>query len=268
MTAHPERPVDQALACASRGWPVFPCQPGGKEPATRHGFRDATTDAELIRLWWRRTPDANVAVATGAPGPDVLDVDHHGAAGNGFAAFRRLERSGLLDGCGTIVATPGGGLHAYFAGSEQASGRLPRQHLDFRSSGGYVVVPPSAVDGWSYRLVRYRPPSDGLDWSAVTRLLEPERQRSYDLPAAGPADVRRLAGWVERLEEGNRNSGLFWAACRAVEAGESGLVDELAAATARTGLPDREIASTIVRQPVRPAARPASGRTRRSVSGP
>ena len=258
MTTHPERAVDQALAYAQRGWPVFPCQPGGKGPATRHGFHDATTDSELIRLWWRRMPDANVAVATGTPGPDVLDVDYHGAAGNGFAALNRLKRSGLLDGCGTMVATPGGGLHAYFAGSEQASRRLPRQHLDFRSHGGYVVVPPSVVDGRPYRLVSYRPPSAGLNWSAVTRLLEPERQRSYDLPVAEPADLNRLAGWVERLEEGNRNSGLFWAACRAVEAGQSGLLDELAAAAARTGLPAQEIARTIAS--ASRSAQPSAGR--------
>jgi hypothetical protein len=174
-----------------------------------------------------------------------LDVDQHRQAGNGFAAFNRLKRSGLLEGCGTIVATPGGGLHAYFAGSDQASGRLPRQHLDFRSSGGYVVVPPSVVSGRSYRLVRYRPLTVGLDWSAVTRLLEPERDRPYVRFDGAQADVERLVGWVERLQEGNRNSGLFWAACRAVEAGESGLLDELAAAAARTGLPDREIARTI-----------------------
>lgn len=135
-------------------------------------------------------PDANVAVATGTPGPDVLEVDHHGPAGNGFAAFTRLKRSDLLDGCGTIVATPDGGLHAYFAGSGQPSRRLRRQYLDLRSRGGYVLVPPSAVGGRPYRLVRYRPPSAGLDWPAVTRLLEPERQRSYDLPIAEPA-VRR-----------------------------------------------------------------------------
>jgi hypothetical protein len=34
----------QALAYARHGWPVFPCAPGAKIPATRHGFRDATTD--------------------------------------------------------------------------------------------------------------------------------------------------------------------------------------------------------------------------------
>jgi len=38
----------QALTYASRGWPVFPCKPDQKIPATRHGYRDATTDPERI----------------------------------------------------------------------------------------------------------------------------------------------------------------------------------------------------------------------------
>ena len=75
----------QALAYARRGWPVFPCLPGEKIPATRHGYRDATTDQRQITAWFGRGPDWNLAIATGAPGPDVLDVDQHGPAGNGFA---------------------------------------------------------------------------------------------------------------------------------------------------------------------------------------
>ncbi len=47
MIAQPERLLDQALAFAGHGWPVFPCQPGSKEPATRHGFRDATACANF-----------------------------------------------------------------------------------------------------------------------------------------------------------------------------------------------------------------------------
>ena len=169
----PSRAVAWALAYASRGWPVFPCQPGTKEPATRHGFHDASTDPDQIRSWWERNPRANLAIATGEPGPDVLDVDHHGPAGNGYAALMRLKHADLLDAAGTIVRTPHSGLHVYFSGSSQASGRLPRHHLDFKSAGGYVLAPPSNVDGKFYRLVREAAPSGGLGWAAVTGLLEP-----------------------------------------------------------------------------------------------
>jgi hypothetical protein len=125
--------IGRALAYARYGWPVFPCQPGSKEPATRHGFRDATTDPDQIRWWWHRQPDANVAIATGAPGPDVLDVDQHGEAGSGFAALNRLKRAGLVEHYRAVVSTPSGGLHIYFTGSDQSCGRLRGHHLDCRA---------------------------------------------------------------------------------------------------------------------------------------
>ena len=70
----------QALAFATAGWPVLPCLPGQKIPATAHGYRDATTDPTQITDWFSRHPDWNLAIATGTPGPDVLDIDVHGAA--------------------------------------------------------------------------------------------------------------------------------------------------------------------------------------------
>src|SRR5579863_3543937 len=109
--------VRQALAYARRGWLVFPCRPGGKQPATRRGFRDASADRAQIQAWWEEQPAANLGVVTGAPGPDVLDVDQHGPAGNGFDALRRLRAAGLADCASAAVATPGGGLHLYFDGS-------------------------------------------------------------------------------------------------------------------------------------------------------
>src|SRR5689334_17823051 len=185
MTAGPpDRTVERALAYAAHGWPVFPCQPGGKQPATRHGFLDATTDPDQISWWWRRQPEANLAIATGHPGPDVLDVDQHGPAGNGFAAFGKLRRAGLLDGAGAMVATPGGGLHAYFAGSDQRSGKLPRQHLDFRARGGYILAPPSQVGGKPYKVISHRDKPGNLDWDKVAGLLEPERHTA-PRPAKG-----------------------------------------------------------------------------------
>ncbi len=255
MIGEPDGMLGSALAYAARGWPVFPCQPGGKEPATRHGFRDASTDPGRIRTWWNHRPAANVAIATGSAGPDVLDVDQHGQAGNGFDAYRQIARTGLLGGAIAIVATPNGGLHLYFTGTRQPSGRLIRHHLDFKAAGGYVLAPPSHVGGRPYRLL-CKSDTKGrvLDWAAVTYLLEPHCGQAQRNWVGAPADAVRLVAWVERLEEGNRNSGLFWAACRAIESGQEHMLENLAAAAATTGLPDREITRTIIsaRRSLRP----------------
>ena len=240
------RTTDRALAYADRGWPVFPCKPGAKEPATSHGFRDATTDPDKIAWWWRRQPEANLAIATGSPGPDVLDVDQHGPAGNGFSALNRLKTAGLLEPAGTIVSTPSGGLHAYFRGSAQPSGRLPRCHLDLRARGGYVLAPPSQVSGKPY-LIRHDGAATGwLDWPKAASLLEPERAVGY-VSRPPCSDLSRLVAWTAALgpDSHNRNDGLFWAACRAAEAGDDAILAELAIAARATGLADREIRRTI-----------------------
>ena len=65
-----------ALTLAGKGLAVFPCRQRDKRPATVHGLKDATTNAETIRQWWESEPELNVAVATGMPsGIFVLDVD-------------------------------------------------------------------------------------------------------------------------------------------------------------------------------------------------
>jgi hypothetical protein len=40
----PSIDAEPALRYAVLGLPVFPCQPGGKTPATGQGFKEATTD--------------------------------------------------------------------------------------------------------------------------------------------------------------------------------------------------------------------------------
>jgi hypothetical protein len=236
----------QALAYAARGWPVFPCQVGQKIPATAHGHLDASTDPEQITAWFTRNPNWNLAIATGAPGPDVLDVDEHGPAGNGYAAFAKLSKAGLVDGAGAYVRTPGGGLHAYFRGSDQRNGHLPGHHLDFRSRGGYVLAPPSRVDGKPYQVIRTVDTDGGLDWDTVTQLLQPERQpqRLQPRPAPGQA-LSHLARWVANQPEGNRNAGLFWAANRALDADPAADLSLLAAAARQAGLGEREITRTL-----------------------
>lgn len=247
---------------ADAGWPVFPCLPGDKRPATEHGFLDASTDHRQIQRWWRAEPQANVAVATGKPGPDVLDVDVH-KDGTGFPAFNQLKREGLVPEPMAVIRTPSGGAHFYYRGTEhQRNGHIPDKHLDFRSTGGYVVTPPSRVDGRPYAVVSKQPSGATFSWSAAKQLLDPqsERQssRAPQRPAEGPRDVSHLAAWVAAQPEGNRNAGLFWAANRAVEAGDTATLGSLAKAARDAGLDAREADRTIrsAQQQGSAAARP------------
>ena len=236
----------QALLYAARGWPVFPCQAGQKSPATAHGHLDATTDPRQITTWFGRHPDWNLAIATGAPGPDVLDVDDHGPAGNGYAAFAKLSRAGLADGAVAYVRTPSGGLHAYFTGSAQRNGHLAAHHLDFRSRGGYVLAPPSRVGGKPYEVIQTAEADGTLDWAAVAALLEPHRQPGRPQPGPAPGrDLSHLARWVASQAEGNRNAGLFWAANRVLDADPAADLGPLAAAARQAGLGEREITRTL-----------------------
>ena len=244
MTSNPVH--RQALAYAERGWPVFPCQPGRKTPATPHGYLDATTDPAQISEWFARHPERNLAVATGAPGPDVLDIDQHGPAGDGFPALARLHATGLLDGAATWIRTPSGGMHIYFAGSHQRSGHLAASHIDFLAGGGYVLSPPSQVDGRPYQRIQAPGGRHQLDWPAVVRLLEPAREQQPPaprLPSGEPTGA--LARWVAAQPEGNRNNGLFWAANRALETDPAADLSPLAAAARQAGLADPEITKTL-----------------------
>ena len=238
-----EEKLRAALAYAAAAWPVHPCKPDSKEPATRHGFKDATTDEQRIRAWWEEDPDRNPAIATGAPGPDVLDVDVK-PDGDGWAALNQLKRAGLLNGARALIRTRSGGLHVYFTGTAQPCGRLVRHHLDFKSCGGYVLAPPSVVGGHPYEVLDRRPGESGrLDWTTARKLLEP--CAPVREPAAEPGDIGALVAWVGKLGEGNRNSGLFWAACRALEGGHEGALGALAEAAIRTGLPEAEARRTV-----------------------
>jgi hypothetical protein len=235
--------VRQALVYASGSWPVFPTRPDNpacpaaadpglrckcKAPLTLNGCLDATTDPGVILAMWRRWPNANVAIATGAPGPDVLDVDER-PEGSGWAAFNRLKRAGLLTGAAVLVRTPSGGLHAYYTGTRQGCRKLSRHFLDFKATGGYVVAPPSRIHGKPYELLGARAGTATLNWQAVHTLLEPPRQRQFRQPA-GKASGRNLGGvvrYLSGLHDGQeRWKQLYWGACRAAELIAAGKISE------------------------------------------
>jgi Bifunctional DNA primase/polymerase, N-terminal len=242
--------LDAAMQYARSGWPVFPCKPESKEPATAHGFRDATTDMAQVERFWSRRPEMNVAVATGGNGPDVLDVDvAHGKLG--YQSLHTAIRAGLVPPPIVRVATPSGGMHLYYRGDAQRNGSLPAHGLDFRGNGGYVVAPPSQVDGRTYVVVSpWNPEAGTIDFGRLKEHLAPRRESRLSQSTAGREPVTgRLAAWVATQKPGNRNQATFWAACRAAEEGDAEALEAIAAAAVSTGLAkdavDKTIASAV-----------------------
>lgn len=266
MTQKKTAPVDRAalentdtgkatapLRYAAAGWPVVPCHwttgercscgkvdchSPGKHPLTVNGVKNASTAPGRIRSWWDRWPLANVAIATGAPGPDVLDLDDkHGRAGTQL--FNRARGAGALGEPYAFVATPSGGRHAYYLGTTGGGGTVgPHRDLELKATGGYVLAPPSVVFGRSYELLTVNRESAAVvDFTAVRRVLEPPRPvvaRQRVATDNFDALVRHVAG----MYEGNLNNALHWAACRAAEAGAPEAVfDDLVDAAVSAGHP-------------------------------
>lgn len=160
------RALSHALRLAGAGYLVFPCLAWRKEPATTHGFHDATDDVDQIRRWFDNDAGFNVAVACG-PQPNgvwllAVDIDpkHEG----------EVAWAELCERHGTPLAprheTPSGGFHLFFDGPGLASGQNTLgRGIDTRGEGGYVVVPPSRLHDDNGEIVRYRT-------SAETALIE------------------------------------------------------------------------------------------------
>ena len=137
-----------ALVCAELGYPVFPCVPGDKIPLTQHGFKDATTDPDQIERWWDQHPLANIGIAT--TGLLVVDVD---GSSNPWLADKPERLADLA--CGPVALTANGGRHCVFRQPAGKNWRCTENRLapkvDTRADGGYIVAPPSVVDGKAYK---------------------------------------------------------------------------------------------------------------------
>ena len=141
--------VAAALWYAQHGWPVFPCQPGGKQPACTHGFHDATTDPDQIRAWWARLPNANIGLPTGV----TLDVFDFDGDRHGLWAFNKAAITGAdLPRLRGASATPRG-MHLYIPATGHGTKVGIYPGVDYRGAGGYVIVPPSRTPAGVYRWI-------------------------------------------------------------------------------------------------------------------
>ena len=127
--------------------PVFPCRPGGKQPATEHGFKDATTDTGQIRAWWKVRHDYNIGIPTGVKF-DVFDID----GPDGLVAFGPYITSDTFPPVLGSTLTPRG-RHYLVPVADQGNRTALMTSVDYRGTGGYIVAPPSRTSVGTYRWV-------------------------------------------------------------------------------------------------------------------
>jgi hypothetical protein len=243
--------LEAALSYARRGWAVFPlhnpvesgicscaagkaCRSIGKHPRTRQGLKDATTNEQQVRAWWRRWPQANVGLAMGKISNLVaLDVDPR--SGGDASLAELFDEHGAFPA--TLEAlTGGGGFHFLFSHPGvkfKNSSSVLGEGLDIKTDGGYIVAAPSLhASGKRYKWRGTVEPSPMPSW--LLTLLTTERAKPEGKAAAAAAPRRAAttssAGGA-LIAAGERNKRLFRIACglRGNGSTHQQIVEELAA---------------------------------------
>jgi hypothetical protein len=203
-----DKVLQEALDYAAKGWAVFPIKAGGKAPATANGFKDASTSADAIHLWFSDDSNqdkSNIALRTGREsGVWVLDIDPRNSG---------TVPAGLPN---TLTAiTGGGGLHFYFTYPTVEDNSAIRwrktysEGVDIKADGGYVLLPPSFTDSeyrWANSATAIAATPDWLLEACTKPAVEPVAvvDGGYlhgDLTDNRPGSVfNRQANWSEILE--------------------------------------------------------------------
>ncbi|MER6349501.1 bifunctional DNA primase/polymerase [Streptomyces sp. NPDC001595] len=261
-----------ALSAAERGLSVIPLS-RTKLPALRsphrddpdpapchgecgrfgHGVYDASTDPRRIRALFAAAPWATgYGIACGLPPHHLIGVDLDTKSGTDApAALRELARRHLFTIPDTVVVlTPSGGRHLWLTGPPDvavpnSAGRLA-PGIDIRGAGGYLVGPGSRTEHGVYGT---EPGTADLAPAPcppplLQLLLPPPRTTSHAPAADGHG--QGLIHFVLAAHAGQRNTRLFWAACRAYENGLGpALATALIDAARSTGLTEHEARTTI-----------------------
>lgn len=273
---------DAALACAERGWAVFPIHPGGRIAVHSEWETLATTNAARIERFWGQHPAHNVGIACGPSGLVVVDLDMPKHPGDVPDPDKPKEaewaRLGVRDGRDVLtvlaqranapfpdgtftVTTRSGGTHLYFAAPEAVA--LPNTvgshgwKVDTRARGGYVIAAGSRRSGSAYVVTRDVEVAPLPEWlltlltpaPAVRRVARVQVPRNVTGYAA--AALRNETANVATAAEGTRNATLVRAARalgRLVACGDLSrtvVEDALKEGGAAAGLTEREAAAAI-----------------------
>jgi hypothetical protein len=182
----------QAQTYAKNGLAVFPLRPNSKIPLSgTHGHLEATTDMKQIDSWWSQNPDYNIGAVPASKGCTVIDTDEkEGREGGAHFDELCLKHTGSPAPATKVVLTASTppGHHRWYTGTVDWDGPagLLGEGIDVKCHG-YVVMPPSIVDGKTYKWGERHQRVD-LPWFVVETLDAAHAEK------ARPCEKSRLEG--------------------------------------------------------------------------
>ena len=199
--------LDAAIEYASKGMAVFPLKVRGKDPLTKHGVKDATTNFNTIEKWWTKHPNANIGIACGAASGGLLVVDldekENGISGSDSLHNWERENGELPETVRSITGK--GGAHLLFRIDHAEKNKVNLlEGVDIRSDNGYIVAPPSIHPNgnryeWEYDPEEYEiaeADATVLKLLSVGKKPEPDK---FTVP--------------DKIPDGKRNDTIFKMAC-------------------------------------------------------
>ena len=132
------------------GFSVIPLIPNKKIPPFDWKEYQNRLPSESELKEWFLEKNYNIGIITGAVSNlIVIDIDNKNGK-NGFDYISGLDFTEIDFTEIPSVKTPHNGLHLYFRYSEGVKTYASEKGIDIRSDGGYVVAPPSVIDGIKY----------------------------------------------------------------------------------------------------------------------
>lgn len=161
--------LDWALTYAKHGFSVLPLIPNTKHPVFKHADMPPLT-TEQIKKYWSENPNYGIAIKmTNIFSIDIDTPQHSGTTKvDGYKSFEEnIPKEWLTP---TLVAsTPSKGMHYYYLKKDGFPNKPVEgilKGVDIQAhKNNYSVVPPTIINGKSYKWLNHRPiatPTDEL----------------------------------------------------------------------------------------------------------
>ena len=223
-----------ALSLINRGWYIFPCYHKDEtisgehhtvnSPHTRHGMLDATTDANIVKTWWRIWPEALIGIHCEKSRIFTINIDLMDGL-DGWRSLTELQKKhddGIDLVVGPIQQTPSGGYHLLFHHPDGLTIPSSANKLGVGlglQSNTYICT------GGSYRWMPEHGPNSALTeapaWllDVIRELRRPGSQGEPSSPTPRNGGTYWLNYYLDRVTFRNRGETGYTLACQLRETG-------------------------------------------------